>query len=115
VFIGPEFTLPVWRFEPFARAFAGFAANMLQSRGVGIPEQKATDLNFAWGAGIGLRALLHAGAAPFSLEVAGRLVDAGEVDFVRARSADGSGPSSFTSDIRIRLLSAGIRIGIPGS
>jgi hypothetical protein len=115
LFIGPEFTIPVWRFEPFARTFVGFAANLLESRGVGIPEQKATDWNFAWGAGIGIRALLQAGTAPFSLEVSGRLIDAGDVVFARARSPDGSGPSEFTTDIVVLVWSAGLRLGIPGT
>ena len=115
LFVGPEFTVPVWRFEPFARAFVGFAANLHESRGVGIPEQKATDWNFAWGAGIGLRALLQSGTAPISLEVSGRLMDAGGVEFARARSPDGNGPSEFTTDIVILVLSAGLRLGIPGT
>jgi opacity protein-like surface antigen len=115
LFVGPDFTVPVWRFEPFARAFVGFAANLHESRGVGIPEERATDWNFAWGLGIGLRVLLQSGTAPLNLEVSGRFIDAGMVEFARARSPDGDGPSEFTSDIRMLVVSAGLRLGIPGT
>ncbi len=109
--VGPEFAYRIWRVEPLARAHVGLAVNRLSvGASAGSSQLTETDAVFAWGLGIGLRLLLASGRNPVSLELSGRLVDTGEVQFARSPDPGTPGAGSVGRDIAMLVLGLGVRV-----
>lgn len=107
--VGPEVAYAIWRVEPFARAYMGLAVNRL-SASAGSSRLNETDAVFAYGLGLGLRGLLARGRAPVSLELSGRLVDTGEVQFARSPDPGAPGAGSVGRNIAMLVLGLGARV-----
>lgn len=111
--VGPEVAYSIWRVEPFARGYLGLAVNRLSvSASAGSTQQNSTDAVFAWGLGLGLRVLLAQGRAPVSLELSGRFVDTGELQFARSPDPGTPGAGSVGRDIAMLVLGLGLRVGL---
>lgn len=108
VLVGPELIFPIGPVEPHVFGVVGLAVNLLDATGP-AGSTGETDAAFAYGAGGGLRVIMHAGRHPLALHGNGAIVRVGQLDFATLGVA---GPSAQEEDIVSLILSVGLSIGI---
>jgi hypothetical protein len=111
---GPQFTGTLGRLRPYAAALAGVTAVLWTTEvptAVDETDEGASS-SLAWGAHVGLGFTLDRDDHPVVLQLEGRLVDSGNLDFARAPGIDPRDPVGLIrDDIAVLSLRLAITLG----
>jgi opacity protein-like surface antigen len=110
---GPQVSLPLGRFRPYAGLVGGLAAVAWETEGSfggGDVDDDGVEATFAWGGHAGLGFTVSEGDHPVAFRVEARLLDAGSADFARAPDFDDPGQPAGL--IREDFALLGVRLGV---